>query len=62
MASTGTHATKHIVSDTGSASYRVAQHINYHLEPLSTIDPAYLKDTYDFFNKIRFQLYSSPET
>ena len=44
-----------IVSDTGSESYRVADYINYHLKPLSTIHPAYLKDTYDFVNKIRFQ-------
>lgn len=44
-----------IVSDTGSESYRVAEYINYHLKPLSTIHPAYLKDTYDFVNKIRFQ-------
>jgi hypothetical protein len=44
-----------IVSDSGSESCRVASFINYHLRPVSTRHPAYLKDTFDFVNKIRGQ-------
>ena len=42
-----------IVSDTGSESYRASQFIDSFIRPISTGHPAYLKDTYDFLNKIR---------
>jgi hypothetical protein len=42
-----------IVADCGSESYRVSQYIDYYLKPLSTMHQSYLKDTYDFIQKIR---------
>ena len=36
-----------IVSDCNSESYRVAEHIDYFLTPLSTKHSSYIKDTYD---------------
>lgn len=42
-----------IVSDVDSESYRVSEYIDYHINPLSTLHPAYLKNTYDFIGKIR---------
>ena len=42
-----------IVSDVGSESYRVSQFIDSFTRPISTGHSAYLKDTYDFLNKIK---------
>jgi len=42
-----------IVSDCGSESYRVAEYIDFHINPLSQRHNSYIKDTYDFVNKIK---------
>lgn len=42
-----------IVSDCGSESYRIAEFLDFHLNPLSVHHPSYLKDTMDFVQKIR---------
>ena len=42
-----------IVSDCNSESYHIAQYIDHFLNPLSTIHPSYLPDTYDFLDKIK---------
>jgi hypothetical protein len=42
-----------IVSDCGSESYRISQFIDSFLKPISIKHPSYLKDTYDFINKIK---------
>jgi len=42
-----------IVSDVESESYRISQYIDSFVTPLSTRHPTYLKNTYDFINKIR---------
>lgn len=42
-----------IVSDCRSESYRVAEFITYYLNPLSVKHPSYLKDTYDFLEKVK---------
>uniref|UniRef100_A0AAY4A928 Reverse transcriptase n=1 Tax=Denticeps clupeoides TaxID=299321 RepID=A0AAY4A928_9TELE len=42
-----------IVSDCESDSYRIAEFIEYHLNPISNKHPSYIKDTYDFINIIR---------
>jgi hypothetical protein len=44
-----------IVSDCGSESYRVAQYIDHVLRPISCVHRSYLKDTYDFLDKVRGQ-------
>ncbi|GAA6078834.1 uncharacterized protein LOC109201125 isoform X1 [Tachysurus ichikawai] len=41
----------HIVSDCESESYRTAEFLDYHLNPLSTKHDRYIQDTYDFINK-----------
>ena len=41
-----------IVSDVNSESYNIAQFIDYHLAPYASTHPAYVKNTYDFLNKI----------
>jgi len=41
-----------IVSDCSSESYHVSEYIDKFLKPLSVLHPAYLKDTYDFVDKI----------
>lgn len=41
-----------IVSDCGSETYRIADYIDYYLNPLSTKHKSYLNDTYDFMGKI----------
>jgi len=41
------------VSDCGSESYRVAEYIDSHLNPLSQKHASYVKDTYDFINKLK---------
>jgi len=45
-----------IISDSASESVRVCEYIDYFLQPLSTLHPSYLKDTYDFINKVRGQI------
>lgn len=42
-----------IVSDVNSESYRACEFIDYYINPLSTSHPSYIKNTYDFVNKIR---------
>lgn len=42
-----------IVSDTNSESARVAEYIDFFLNPLSTNNFSYLKNSYDFIDKIR---------
>ncbi|XP_058865981.1 uncharacterized protein LOC131708063 [Acipenser ruthenus] len=42
-----------IVSDCNSESYRIAEYIDHFLNPLSTKHTSYLKDTYDFIDKIK---------
>lgn len=37
-----------IVSDCNRESYRIAEYIDYYLNPLSNKHDSYLKDTYDF--------------
>ena len=44
-----------IVSDCGSESYRVSKFIDSYIRPISIKHPAYIKDTYDFIEKIRDQ-------
>ena len=44
-----------IVSDCSSESYRVSQYIDSFIRPISIRHPSYIKDTYDFVNKIRHQ-------
>jgi len=41
-----------IVSDCSSESYHVSEYIDKFLAPISILHPAYLKDTYDFVDKI----------
>ena len=42
-----------IVSDCNSETYATAEFIEYYLNPLSIKHPSYIKDTYDFIEKIR---------
>ena len=42
-----------IVSDCSSESYNVAQYIDSYLNPISVLHPSYLRDTYDFLQKIK---------
>ena len=42
-----------IVSDVNSETYGTAEFIEYYLNPLSIKHPSYVKDTYDFIDKIR---------
>lgn len=42
-----------IVSDCGSETYATAEYIEYFLNPISTRHPSYIKDTYDFIEKIK---------
>ena len=44
-----------IISDSASESVRVCEYLDYFLQPLSTLHPSYLKDTYDFISKVRGQ-------
>src|SRR6266516_3185326 len=41
-----------IVSDCSSESYHVSEYIDKFLTPISVLHPAYIKDTYDFVDKI----------
>ena len=42
-----------IVSDCGSETHRISEYIDYFLQPLATSHEAYIKDTYDFVDKVR---------
>ncbi|MGL5565005.1 MAG: hypothetical protein ACRDC4_04670, partial [Plesiomonas sp.] len=42
-----------IVSDCGSETYKVAEFIEFYLNPLSVRHPSYIRDTYDFLEKVR---------
>lgn len=42
-----------IVSDCSSDTYRIAEFIEHHLNPISNRHPSYIKDTYDFIDKIK---------
>lgn len=42
-----------IVSDCNSESYRSAEYIDYYLNPLAKLHKSYIKDTYDFIDKIK---------
>ena len=42
-----------IVSDVNSESYAISRFIDYHLAPYATGHPAYVKNTYDFLDKLR---------
>ena len=42
-----------IVSDCSSETYYTAEFLDHYLNPLSILHPSYIKDTYDFVNKIR---------
>jgi hypothetical protein len=44
-----------IVSDCSSESYRVSQYIDSFIRPISIRHRSYIKDTYDFVSKVRFQ-------
>lgn len=41
-----------IVSDCDSETYFIAEYIEHHLNPISQKHPSYLKDTYDFIEKV----------
>jgi len=42
-----------IVSDCDSETYRTAEYLDYFLNPLSTRHQSYIKDTYDFVEKVK---------
>ncbi|XP_013855711.1 uncharacterized protein LOC106511508, partial [Austrofundulus limnaeus] len=42
-----------IVADCGSETYYTAEYIDYYLNPLSNKHKSYIKDTYDFIDKIK---------
>ena len=42
-----------IVSDCNSETYATAEFIEFYLNPLSVKHPSYIKDTYDFIEKVR---------
>lgn len=42
-----------IVSDCGSETYFTAEYLDYFLNPLSVRHDSYIKDTYDFINKVK---------
>ena len=42
-----------IVSDCGSESHRIAEYVDYYINPLSHSHPSYVKDTYSFVNSLR---------
>lgn len=44
-----------IVSDCGSESYRIAEFIDFYLNPLSQKHPSYIKDSYHFVEVLRRQ-------
>lgn len=42
-----------IVSDCGSETYQTAEFIDYYLQPLSVLQPSYVKDTYHFIDLVK---------
>ena len=42
-----------IILDCGSENYRIAEYLDYYLNPLSTKHNSYIKDTYDCVEKIK---------
>ena len=42
-----------IVSDCGSDTYRLSEFIDYHLKPLACHHDSYIKDTFDFLDKLK---------
>lgn len=46
-----------IVSDTNSETYRISEYIDSFIKPLSTNNPAYIKNSYDFVDKVRNQTF-----
>ena len=42
-----------IVSDVNSESYAISQFIDFHLAPYATQHPSYIKNTYDFLEKLQ---------
>lgn len=50
-----------IVSDCNSETYYIAEYLDFYLNPLSVRHSSYLKDTYDFINKIK-QLSIPPDS
>ncbi|KAK3505828.1 hypothetical protein QTP70_019543, partial [Hemibagrus guttatus] len=42
-----------IVSDCGSNTYATAEFIEHYLNPISNQHPSYIRDTYDFIDKVR---------
>jgi len=48
-----TPAGRPIVSDCGSESYQIAEFLDHYLNPLSHKHDSYLKDTYDFLQKVK---------
>ena len=42
-----------IVSDCSSESYNISEYLDFHLQPVANKHPSYLKDTYDFLDKIK---------
>lgn len=42
-----------IVSDCGSETYQTAEYIDYFLQPLSVLQPSYVKDTYHFIELVK---------
>ena len=42
-----------IVSDCSSESYNISEYLDFHLQPVANKHPSYIKDTYDFLDKIR---------
>lgn len=42
-----------IVSDCNSPTYNTAQFVDFYLNPLSTLHESYVKDTYDFVEKVK---------
>ena len=49
-----------IVSDIGSESYHISKYIDHFLKPITFLQPSYVKDTFDFVNKIK-QVTDLPE-
>ena len=42
-----------IISDCSSETYAISEYIDHFLQPLSNKHPSYIKDTYDFINKLK---------
>lgn len=49
-----------IVSDGGSESYRITEYIDHFITPIFKLHLSYIKDTYEFVNKIKNLQVHSP--